>query len=56
MKQGEKYNYEIIKYNHRRSDTIATTVDVVKGQSAAERAGCSRISPEGYYPPLCLTG
>jgi len=33
MKQGEQYNYAIIKINHR-SHTYST-IDVVKGESAA---------------------
>jgi hypothetical protein len=37
MKQGEKYNYAIIKQNFRTFETAAT-VDIVKGLSAAERA------------------
>ncbi len=37
MLQGEKYPYEIIRHNHRTFEG-SQTVDVVRGESAAERA------------------
>lgn len=38
MLQGEKYPYEIIRTNHSDPSDRGITVDIVRGESAAERA------------------
>jgi hypothetical protein len=38
MREGENYNYEVIRNNNGRPNTMNVTVDVVRGNSAAGRA------------------
>ena len=38
MREGENYNYEVIRNNQGRPNTINPTVDIVRGDSAAARA------------------